>query len=38
MVENDNPIYYIVYALILIAFYFILKAPKKDDDKQDNQK
>ena len=37
MVENDNPIYYIVYALILIAFYFILKAPKIDD-KQDDQK
>ncbi len=35
MVENDSVLYYIFYGVILIAFYVVLKSPKKDD-KEDN--
>jgi len=33
----DNIIHYILYALILVGTYFILKSDKKDD-KKDNKK
>jgi len=33
MVENDSVLYYIFYGIILIAFYVVLKMPKKDDNK-----
>ncbi len=34
---EDNIYYYISYAIILVAFYFVLKSPKKpkDEDKKD---
>jgi hypothetical protein len=34
MTENDSGLYYIVYGIILLAFYFVLKSPKKGDDKK----
>jgi hypothetical protein len=36
----DNIIHYILYALILVGTYFILKSPKKDDkkNKEDSKK
>jgi len=36
----DNIIHYILYALILVGTYFILKSPKdkKDDEKKENKK
>lgn len=36
----DNIIHYILYALILVGTYFILKSPKdkKDDKKKENKK
>jgi len=36
----DNIIHYILYALILVGTYFILKSPKdkKDDKKKDDEK
>lgn len=36
----DNIIHYIIYALILVGTYFILKSPKdkKDDEKKENKK
>jgi len=41
MQENDSIVYYIVYGIILVAFYVVLKSPKKDDknanDKKDNE-
>ena len=36
MVENDSVLYYIAYGVILVAFYFVLKSPKKEDKKDDN--
>ena len=35
---EDNILYYIAYAVILVTFYFVLKSPKKDDKnkKDDN--
>lgn len=35
MPENDSVLYYVFYAVILVAFYVVLKSPKKDD-KEDN--
>jgi len=34
---EDNIYYYIAYGVILVAFYFVLKSPKKpkDEDKKD---
>ena len=29
---EDNIYYYIAYAIILVAFYVVLKSPKKDKD------
>lgn len=29
MPQNDNIYYYIVYGLILVAFFIVLKMPKK---------
>ena len=34
----DNIIHYILYAVILVGTYFILKSPKKDDKKNDEKK
>ena len=36
----DNIIHYIIYALILVGTYFLLKSPKdkKDDEKKENKK
>ena len=28
---EDNIYYYIAYAIILVAFYLVLKSPKKED-------
>ena len=38
MVENDSVLYYIFYGIILIAFYVVLKMPKKDDNKSNESK
>jgi len=35
---EDNILYYIAYAIILVAFYVVLKSPKKDDGKKDDEK
>lgn len=37
---TDNIIHYILYALILVGTYFILKSPKdkRDDEKKENKK
>ena len=35
MVENDSILYYIAYGMILVAFYFVLKSPKKSDKEDD---
>jgi len=33
---EDNIYYYIVYGIILVAFYIVLKLPKKkDEDKEE---
>ena len=37
MVENDSVLYYIFYAVILVAFYIVLKSPKKSDEKIDKE-
>ncbi|SFV60793.1 hypothetical protein MNB_SV-12-1917 [hydrothermal vent metagenome] len=37
MPENDNILYYIVYGIILVAFYIILKSPKKDTQKEEDK-
>jgi hypothetical protein len=29
MPQSDNIYYYVVYGLILVAFYIVLKTPKK---------
>jgi len=29
MPQNDNIYYYVVYGVILIAFFIVLKSPKK---------
>jgi len=34
----DNIIHYILYGAILIGFYFVLKSPKKDKDKKEEEK
>jgi len=35
----DNIIHYILYAVILVGTYFILKSPKdKSDEKKDDEK
>lgn len=36
MVENDSILYYIAYGIILVAFYMVLKSPKKEDKPDDN--
>ncbi len=36
MQENDSIIYYIAYGIILVAFYVVLKSPKKDENKKDD--
>lgn len=38
MVENESPLYYLFYAIILIVFYFVLKSPKKEKDNKDESK
>ena len=35
---EDNIYYYVAYAVILVTFYLVLKAPKKDDKSNDAQK
>ncbi|CAA6815025.1 MAG: Unknown protein [uncultured Sulfurovum sp.] len=34
MPESDNIYYYVVYGIILVAFFIVLKTPKKDNDKK----
>ena len=34
----DNIIHYIIYAVILVGTYFILKSPKDKGDKKDEKK
>jgi len=34
----DNIIHYILYAVILVGTYFILKSPKDNDKKDDKNK
>ena len=34
----DNIIHYILYAVILVGTYFILKSPKKDDKDDEKKK
>ena len=36
MQENDSVLYYIFYGIILVAFYVVLKLPKKSNDKKEN--
>ncbi|WP_255494573.1 hypothetical protein [Sulfurovum sp. bin170] len=38
MQENDSVLYYIVYGIILVAFYIVLKSPKKGDTKDSQKK
>lgn len=38
MPQSDNIYYYIVYGLILAAFFIVLKMPKKDKDKDKDEK
>jgi hypothetical protein len=33
----DNIIHYILYAMILIGFFFVLKSPKDKDKKSDKE-
>ncbi len=33
----DNIIHYILYAVILVGTYFILKSPKKDDEDKEKK-
>jgi len=33
MPKSDNIYYYVVYGLILLAFFVVLKSPKKDKSK-----
>ena len=43
MPKSDNIYYYVVYGLILVAFFIVLKIPKKDktekkkEDKPENK-
>lgn len=37
MPQSDNLYHYIIYGVILIAFFVVLKLPKKQTDKKDNQ-
>jgi hypothetical protein len=37
MPKNDNIYYYVAYGLILLAFYFVLKSPKKSKDKNKDE-
>jgi len=34
----DNIYYYISYVVILVAFYFVLKSPKKGDENSNDKK
>lgn len=39
MPQSDNIYYYAVYGLILVAFFIVLKMPKKDkSDKKEEKK
>ena len=39
MPQSDNIYYYVVYGLILVAFFIVLKMPKKDKgDKKEEKK
>ena len=38
MMPADNIIHYILYALILVGTYIILKSPKNKDKKEDEKK
>jgi len=39
MPKSDNIYYYVVYGLILVAFFIVLKSPKKDktEKKKENK-
>ncbi len=38
MPENDSVVPYILYAVILVIFFIVLKMPKKDKMKKDKMK
>ena len=38
MQENDSVLYYIFYGIILVSFYVVLKMPKKDNNKNNENK
>jgi len=33
----ENILYYSAYGIILVVFYFVLKSPKKEDEKKDKE-
>ena len=38
MPQSDNIYYYVVYGLILAAFFIVLKMPKKDKGEKKDEK
>ncbi len=34
MPQSDSVYYYAIYGVILVAFYFVLKSPKKDKEEK----
>jgi len=38
MPQSDNIYYYVVYGLILVAFFIVLKTPKKDKSEKNEKK
>jgi len=38
MPKSDNIYYYVVYGLILVAFFIVLKSPKKDKTEKKERK